>query len=318
MVKATAVVLSIAAAIFALPTAAGAQAYEVTRFDGTAASSPAVAGTKGSNVESAAVRGTDGNVYLETFNPSTNAWNGWDALGAPPPGVVGDPALVSWGPGRLDLFVRGGDNKLWQRWRPSADSFWSPWIQPVGPDGTLASSPAVSSRGPGRLDVFVLGNDGIVYQRLYDGAWNLGWLNQGEPPGAVGLVGDLSSASGDGVQVFVAGRGTDDKLWLRKWDGASWSAWVKPVGDDGTLASKPAIVSDFKDSVVVFVRGTDQNLWSRDLSASMWQRESITGVNPIKDGPGAIVVGSDTIDAFVHGIDDKVYRLRYRTVVTIQ
>ena len=28
-----------------------------------------------------------------------------------------DPAAVSWGPGRIDVFVRGTDNQLWHRWR---------------------------------------------------------------------------------------------------------------------------------------------------------------------------------------------------------
>lgn len=315
--KALAATLSLVTALLALPATAGAQSYDITQFTGTVASSPAVAGTKGSNVLSVVVRGTDGNYYLETFNPTTNAWNGWDALGAPPGGAIGDAALVSWAPGRLDLFVRGADNKLWQRWRPTADSFWSPWIQPVGPDGILTSSPTASSRGPGRLDVFVLGNDGNVYQRQYEGdaGWSIGWLGQGKPAGTVGLVGNPSSTSGDGRQVFVFARGTDDKLWVKKWDGSTWSAWLKPVGDDGTLASSPAAVSDGTDSVVVFVRGTDQNLWARDLSAPAWRLDSATGANPIKDSPGAVVSGIDTISALVHGIDDKVYRTIYRVAV---
>jgi hypothetical protein len=42
------------------------------------------------------------------------AWSGsssgWENLGGD---VTADPAISSWAPGRLDIFVRGGDNALW-------------------------------------------------------------------------------------------------------------------------------------------------------------------------------------------------------------
>ena len=40
-------------------------------------------------------------------------WSGWHRLG----GVIEDePAAVSWGPSRIDCFVRGANNSMWHKW----------------------------------------------------------------------------------------------------------------------------------------------------------------------------------------------------------
>src|SRR5207245_2400307 len=40
------------------------------------------------------------------------------------PILQGDPAAVSWGANRIDIFVRGTDNALWHKWW---DNYWSSW-----------------------------------------------------------------------------------------------------------------------------------------------------------------------------------------------
>ena len=55
---------------------------------------------------------------LHTFFDGT--WRAFETL-APPTtgagaGMVGDPSAVSWGPGRIGLFVRARDNSLWHKW----------------------------------------------------------------------------------------------------------------------------------------------------------------------------------------------------------
>ena len=50
------------------------------------------------------------------------------------------PAVVSWGPNRIDTFVKGTDNALWHK---AWDGFnWNNW-ESLG--GVLTSAPAVSS-----------------------------------------------------------------------------------------------------------------------------------------------------------------------------
>jgi hypothetical protein len=41
------------------------------------------------------------------------AWRGWESLGGV---LTSDPAAVSWGPNRIDCFVRGTDNAMWHKW----------------------------------------------------------------------------------------------------------------------------------------------------------------------------------------------------------
>jgi hypothetical protein len=76
---------------------------------------------------------------------------GWHSFG----GVLkSGPNAVSWGPGRIDVFVRAGDNALWHL--TYGEGSWWDW-ESLG--GELTSDPDVCSMGPNHLDVFVRGTD---------------------------------------------------------------------------------------------------------------------------------------------------------------
>jgi len=80
--------------------------------------------------------------------------------------LTSDPASVSWGSNRLDVFARGSDNALWHKWWDTTG--WHGWER-LG--GYLISGPAASSCAAGHIDVFVLGGDGAAYQMGYSGTW---------------------------------------------------------------------------------------------------------------------------------------------------
>ena len=67
--------------------------------------------------------------------------------------LAGDPDCVSWGPNRIDCFVRAGDNALWHMyWDGGAWSAWESWAGVLTSDPTAASwssgsPPAVSVLG---------------------------------------------------------------------------------------------------------------------------------------------------------------------------
>ena len=71
---------------------------------------------------------------------------------------------MSWGPSRLDIFVRGTDNALGHRWYENGT--WYGW-ESLG--GVLTSAPDVSSWGPNRLDVFVRGTDTALWHAWWNG-----------------------------------------------------------------------------------------------------------------------------------------------------
>lgn len=272
-----------------------------------------------SRPDAAAVRGSE-RVDVVTRSAGGLAWSfwngsnftGWVSLGAPPVGAAGDPTIVSWAPGRLDVFVRGAsDNKLWQTFSANGGGTWSGWIKPVGDDGTLASAPQASTRGPGLLDIWVTGTDNQVYQRFWDGSmWNAsGWLSQGRPP--AGINGEPSATSTDGVRVDVFARGGDDKLWRRTWDGSSWGNWNQPVGAAGTLASSPDVASPAPGNIVVFVRGSDSGVYGLSLGGgpfANWVRMAAPET-ATPDAPGVDSRGAGRYDVFVRGTDNRVYQI---------
>ena len=271
-------------------------------------------------VDAAAVRGndrvdvvTDRNGTLNETAWTGSGWTGYTDLGNPPSGTYqGDPTIVSWAPGRLDVFVRGADNKLWQRFSTDAGQTWSDWVKPVGDDGTLASSPDASTRGAGRLEVFVLGTNGRIYQRFYDGAWNDTWLDQGAP-GAVDIApgSHPTAVSRDGVRVDIFVRSFDNRLWQKSWDGTQWSDWFRPVGASGTLASSPDVASWDDTNLVVFTLGTDGHLWALPFGTGGWgDWVRLAGSGDVfVDNPGATSRGLNRFDVFGRGTDGLLYQI---------
>lgn len=99
-------------------------------------------------------------------------WSGtWEVLGT---GLMqGNPAAVSWGSGRVDVFVRGGGNEMDHKWFDNGQ--WSSGWENLG--GILTSSPGVTSRRGGDLVVFVRNtNNGISDRAFDDGSWG-SWFN---------------------------------------------------------------------------------------------------------------------------------------------
>ena len=90
--------------------------------------------------------------------------DGWEQLGANQ--FSSNPTAVSWGPNRIDVFVRGTDNAVYTKaWNVSK------WTDYVGLGGAFMSGPAVASWGANRLDVFGRGTDNALWHKWWDGSW---------------------------------------------------------------------------------------------------------------------------------------------------
>lgn len=284
------------------------------RNEAIARSSPSLAAVRGNNRLDVVVRDADNEIQWSS-NPSSG-WSPYTSLGAPPGGAVGDPAIVSWAPGRLDLFVQGSDNKLWQRFSTNGGAAWSPWIQPVGTEGTLASGPDATSRGPGLLDVVVAGTDGALYQRFWDGQrWNSAWLRQGAPGGGTpnpppGVVGTPTAVSPNGVVLDLIARDTTDRIWQQEWNGSSWSGWFGPDGlHSGTAGSRLDAASWGPGHLSAFVRGTDGFLYHSINQAGWFQFQRLGYFwQTIQDGPAAASRGFGRVDVVARGTDNRLYQ----------
>ncbi|HZV50880.1 MAG TPA: glycosyl hydrolase family 18 protein [Candidatus Dormibacteraeota bacterium] len=263
---------------------------------------------------------------------------------APVGTVTAGPAVASWAPGRLDVFVRGADGGLWHRWWDG--SSWS-WWEALGGQLAPGTGPGAVSWGPNRIDVFVEGTDGGLWHRCWDGSswswweplggqltagpavasWALGrldvfvrgadgglwhrWWGGSSWNGWEPLGGQLASGTGPGAvswgpnRIDVFVEGADGGLWHRWWGGSSWNGW-QPLG--GQLTAGPAVASWALGRLDVFVRGADGGLWHRWWGGSSWSGwESQGGQLASGTGPGAVSWGPNRIDVFLEGLGGQLW-----------
>lgn len=241
---------------------------------------------------------------------SNGSYGLWTSLGGV---ATSDPDLVSWGPGRVDVFVRGADAALWHRgW--TTGSGWLAWER-LG--GVLASGPTAVSRSFGTVDVYAQGTDGAlwtvgwtgsgwtgftslggiltsdpdaassspgradVFARGTDGAlWHLPVL----PGGALtwrtlggGLSSGATAVSWAAGRLDVFARGTDGAMYGNYWDGTQWVGWF---GYGGGLASAPDAASTAPNRIDVVARGTDDALYQRSWNGAVWNGWTLLGPAP--------------------------------------
>jgi Repeat of unknown function (DUF346) len=148
------------------------------------------------------------------------------------------PAIVSWGPNRIDIFgISAKDgaikHKYWNGdiWVPTSKD----WEDLGG--GPFIGDPVVSSWGESRFDIWAVDENGALNHKFWDGWAYQGWENlQGKfstapqvvhwSPGKIDIVGKVGSAYTS--KAFV------DTAWYPSFEG-----WYDKGGD---FASDPAIV----------------------------------------------------------------------------
>ena len=215
--------------------------------------------------------------------------------------TVGMPSAVSWGPNRIDLFVRGLARDIYQ------DTYngttWSGWKKIS--NGAASSNPTVASWGVNRLDVFYRGATGSgngAVEHLYSadggttwGADSLGGVARGEPrvisrgPGLLDVV-IVQPDSG----VYHKGYSTSANAWNPAPD-AAWESLSGSALGLATLAS-PNI-----DEFDVIDVGRDHALYQRQWTFSKgwaaWVPLDETGVTSAVTATS----GTNRFDIFYKG-----------------
>lgn len=193
---------------------------------GSGIQSDAAAVSRASGELAVAVR-KDGAIRLLEYAAGT--WGAWQSVGSPSTGIASAPAIASWGPGSMSVFVRDGNDELMSRTRTSAG--WGAWTKRG--TGTFQGKPTAVSWGPGRIDVFVRGLDNALWWIPFSNGWgnyaSLGGSFVGSPAVAAPTPGRLD--------VFV--RGNDQRLWSKQLTGSTWTGFF-PLG--GHLNGDPAAV----------------------------------------------------------------------------
>lgn len=204
------------------------------------------------------------------------------------------PAVASWGPGHMDLFVSMrtlgvGSNGFASigLLHMSADNYsWSGAWEVVDsmPLTNLTQGPVGAvSWGPGRIDVFMEGPNNELEHKWFDnGQWSSGWENLGgiltSPP--------VIASPRPGL-LAVMTRGTDGHLWVIWFDSnIGWSGWndvgcclagdanvANSVAATATSISTSTNTSTLHVSALAFVIGTQHDLYQKgwaQLRAHPW------------------------------------------------
>jgi hypothetical protein len=196
------------------------------------------------------------------------------------------PAVSSWGPDRVDLFVRGLDYALWHI---SVDNGILGQWESLG--GYLTSAPAAVSWSYGRIDVFARNADSALSHIWFDDGYWSGWESLG---GWLASGPGVSSWAPGRLDVFAAGVYGD--LQHLYFDYYGWAGW-ESLGGAGLGDSNPAAVSWGYGRIDVFAGAVGwqlQHLWFDDWSWSGW--ESFPG--SIYSGAAASSWGPGRLDVF--------------------
>src|SRR5688500_6523694 len=94
-------------------------------------------------------------------------------------------------------------------------------------------------------------------------SWS-GWRQV--PGGGATTAGPATAVFEDSNHVFV--RGTDDRIYLNRYDGATWTGWSEVPGGGRTPSPPHAAV--YRDRLHLFTRGTDNRMYLNRLSDASW------------------------------------------------
>ncbi len=145
----------------------GNEWLDIESFDGIITSAPTAASWASGRLDIFALN-QNGRLTHKVYDSGWKPWDEqWGSTGVQNLNFVDAPAAVSWGPNRLDCFMRGVDSRMHHIWYDNG------WGKLDVFDGIIASAPAVASQKSGQLDVFARGlNNHLMHKRFDDGKWH--------------------------------------------------------------------------------------------------------------------------------------------------
>lgn len=242
------------------------------------------------------LRGADGACWHDDFNGSS--WAGLQTLFGT---IIGEPAAVSWGPNRVDVFVRGTDNGLYQKfWAGSGD--FAGWF-PLG--GSLSSDPVAVSTAVNFIDVLFPDHSNGITDILYNP--NTGWGST-SIPNTGGANDRLATVVSQG-QVHVFWRTPNDQLrHAVRVSATGWSAPETLAG--GTLiGGSPSAVAFQTNRISVFARAKDGRLLTVEWNGSSWSGALFRYSNTFTGSPAAVAWNGNRINVFMNGDDSSLYNV---------
>jgi len=120
-----------------------------------------------------------------------------------------------------------------------------------------------------------------------------------------GVVRDWPSATSWGSnRLDVFGRGTDNALWHKWWDGGKWSGW-ESLG--GVIFQAPSCTSWGPNRIDCFVVGGSDSFYHKWWDGSKWSGwERLSGI--VNEAISCVTQRENSLDCFVRGTDMALYQ----------
>ena len=139
------------------------------------------------------------------------------------------------------------------------------------------------------------------------------WLRHFEIGAGVFTSGMAAAVSLNGSNLYVFGRGNDNRFWRAVSDngGATWNVAWSPVGGK-TLSSAPAAAVGQGDDLYVFGRGDDDRIWytRSNNGGNTWPVDwEPIGDKVFTSAPAAVVSENGAqVHVFARGSDNRIWR----------
>jgi hypothetical protein len=272
---------------------------------GTSAGDPAIASWRAGRLD-AFYRGSDNTLRHRYFNYGDAAWSAEENLGSPSATntLTSDPAVVSWGDNRIDIFARDTGGQMVHKWWAGG---WSGWELNMG---AIAGKPAVASQANGFLDVFARNASNQLIIRSYRPT--SGWSVWGTIGGALSSDPAAVSWSNNRLDVFAQNASAHLQHWW--YAGGGWSA-AEDLG--GSVYGTPAVTSWGTNRLDIFARNASNQLshlaWMPGWSA--W--ETLTAAGTFTGGPGAVSWGPNRIDILTRNASGYMYQFTWIDTLAI-
>jgi hypothetical protein len=241
------------------------------------------------------VQGSDGHLWLSTYDGSNSNWSdlGMPSDQIPVVGSVGAASASNYGlPGVSVVYVQGGDGALWQCAWDGSTGNWAGFGFPL-------SEPNIVGVGAGCLSgttyAFIQASDGNLWANGLNSWTCLGCPSGTTVSAGVGIVCFPISANTDGGVLVAYVLGGDGQLYSNTWDGVNPVHWSSLGSPAGVQILSTIGVAVFGDSTCAFVLGDDEHLWlsTTSESGSTWTDHGSPGV-PILDAAGVAYGGIST------------------------
>jgi hypothetical protein len=200
-------------------------------------------------------------------------------------------SIVSWGPGRLDLFARTS-SKLLHWWMPGGTQWAGPEELDMGPVSYLEGDIAAVSVDDERLDV-IASDDYFIHHFAYDGGWRH-FTSMSSPVGALNQPAVVSNRPGH-FDLFVD---TGTRLHRCSFVDNAWGPWgdYPGWGPLCAVSSRPGL-SDVFASHLGYHADPDVGVWHTSFDdRGIVESGNLDG--PTMHRPAAVSWGPERLDVF--------------------